>query len=318
MKGLKGFLQASLKRRDFSKLLSTINYPCWMPFYHAVSNEPLAHITHLYPVKSVISFEKELDFFLKHFNIVSQSEINIRKGEKPNLFLSFDDGLIEFDQIIAPILWKKGIPATVFLNSAFVDNKDLFFRYKASILATKLEDKSSKDIHNQTSELLKIPYSEQELLDDLAKDMGINFQEYLKKNPIYLSTDQIKYWNQKGFDFGAHSQDHPLYEKLSLKDQLSQTTNCIKELESQLDFTINSFSFPFTDYGVYPTFFNQLKKEYPQLITFGTAGLKLDPIEGHFQRLPMDDSIGEVSDFFLKNIQRYHLKRMVGKHVYKR
>ncbi len=319
MKGLKGFLQASVLRKDISKLINGLEYPCWMPFYHTVSDQPLAHIKHLYPLKSVELFEQELEFYLKHFTIVSQEDICQKRGQKPNLFLSFDDGLIEFDEIIAPILYKKGVPATVFLNSNFVDNKDLFFRYKASILASELEARNTgSDIQNSISELLKIDYANKELLDSLAKDMAIDFKDYLDKKPIYLSTDQIKHWKHRGFDFGAHSQDHPLYEKLNLQEQLSQTRNCIEELKSLLGFPINSFSFPFTDFGVFPTFFSELKKDYPELLTFGTSGLKLDPVDNHYHRLPMDDSLGKIDDFFIKNIQRYHLKRILGKHIYKR
>ncbi len=317
---LKGFIQASgFGGKDFSKLLSNSKYPCWMPFYHAVSNEPLAHIKHLYPVKSLELFEQELEFYLKHFTIVSQEDIQKPAKNKPNLFLSFDDGLIEFDTIIAPILHKKGVPATVFLNSAFIDNKDLFFRYKASILASKLSEKGNKDVLIKSiKDLLAIEYSNQHQLDLLAVDMGINFKDYLKEKPIYLGTDQVKFWKNKGFDFGAHSHDHPLYEKLSLQEQLQQTTGCIKSLEASLEFNISSFSFPFTDYGVYPAFFEKLKEAYPNLSTFGTAGLKLDPIPNHFQRLPMDNSLGNVQEFFAKNIQRFHMKRLLGKHIYKR
>ncbi len=319
MKGLTGFLQTSFKGQDFSKILSGITYPCWMPFYHGVCDKPLAHIKHLYPVKSVALFQKELDFYLEHFNIVSLSEIRNKPSDKPNLFLSFDDGLVEFNDVIAPILQKKGIPATVFLNSDFVDNKNLFFRYKASILATELESRSrSTNLDKSIKELLNISYHNSKQLDDLARDMSIDFEDYTQHNPIYLSTEQIKHWKTEGFDFGAHSKDHPLFEKLSLEEQLTQTTQCITELESMLGFTIESFSFPFTDYGVVPAFFEALKKAHPNLITFGTAGLKLDPINDHFQRLPMDNSTGDVKQYFTKQIQRYHLKKLAGKHIYKR
>jgi hypothetical protein len=36
-----------------------------------------------------------------------------------------------------PILRRKGVPATVFVNSDFVDNQDLFFRFKAALIIDK-------------------------------------------------------------------------------------------------------------------------------------------------------------------------------------
>ena len=35
------------------------------PFYHAVSDEELIHIKHLYKVRTVKEFERDLDFLLK-------------------------------------------------------------------------------------------------------------------------------------------------------------------------------------------------------------------------------------------------------------
>ena len=59
-------------------------------------------------------------------------------GEKQlsqgKVFLSFDDGLREVYTIIAPILKERGLPATFFITTDFIDNKKLFYRNKASLL----------------------------------------------------------------------------------------------------------------------------------------------------------------------------------------
>lgn len=109
------------------------------PFYHSVSDSYLAHIHHLYHPKTTKQFISDLDFLLKHYCPMDINEVisfrdSSKKRSKPGFFLSFDDGLKEFYEIIAPVLLKKGIPAACFLNSGFVDNKDLFYRYKASLL----------------------------------------------------------------------------------------------------------------------------------------------------------------------------------------
>lgn len=316
-----GFIKAFVPKGDFEMLIKHFNYPCWMPFYHTISDRPLAHIKHLYALKSVSDFEREIDFYGKYFNCISQDDIGSNKSGKPDLFLSFDDGLIEFHEIIAPILLKKGIPATVFLNSSFIDNQDLFFRYKASILIEELkkQNKTISDFYpDGTFDLLKLNYADNALLDTLADAVGVDFKSYLKEQPIYLNTKQIKQLQVQGFQFGSHSKDHPLYEEISLDEQLNQTCNSLKELENKLGFPMNTFSFPFTDFGVSSSFFEALRQRLPQLKTFGTAGLKIDPVESHYHRIPMDDCLGDVEIFFRKNIQRYYLKKTVGKHRYKR
>jgi hypothetical protein len=68
--------------------------------------------------------------------------------KKPLLHLSFDDGLSACYDTIAPILLRKGVPATFFLNPAFIDNKALMFRYKISLCLNALDtviDKLGKE-----------------------------------------------------------------------------------------------------------------------------------------------------------------------------
>ena len=54
------------------------------------------------------------------------------------MFLSFDDGLREIANEIAPLCRQVGVPATFFVNSASLDNRFLCFRNKASLLIEKL------------------------------------------------------------------------------------------------------------------------------------------------------------------------------------
>ncbi|HYQ58821.1 MAG TPA: polysaccharide deacetylase family protein, partial [Draconibacterium sp.] len=114
------------------KLLAS-KTPVFLPFYHVVSNKKLPHILN-YPVINEKEFERELDFYLKYFTPVTLEEL-VNSSTAGNCFhISIDDGLKECTEVIAPILYKKGIPATFFVNSGFVDNKNLFHRYKASLL----------------------------------------------------------------------------------------------------------------------------------------------------------------------------------------
>ncbi len=98
------------------KSLLKINTPVFQPFYHVVSNDKLPHILN-YNYRNTYQFEKELDFYLKYFKPVSLSELMTGKKLPKKVFhLSFDDGLKECAEIIAPILLRKGVPATFFVN----------------------------------------------------------------------------------------------------------------------------------------------------------------------------------------------------------
>ncbi len=185
----------------------------FLPFYHSVQDgAPIPHLQHLYKLRTVSQFESDLDFLLEYYRPVDLPElIDMVKEKRPSqtatFFLSFDDGLREVYDIVAPILKRKGVPATFFLNSAFVDNKDLFFRYKASILVDRIKKtRPSEALIKQLGACLETPvlsvneicksilgvsYQQQKILDDIAPLLEVDFADYLKTREPYLKTAQI-------------------------------------------------------------------------------------------------------------------------------
>lgn len=276
-----------------------------LPVYHIISDEDVPHIKNLYPVKSPRKFIEDLDFLLKHFKPIDYFEFEqlVKSDEEPkqpSFLLSFDDGLREFHDVIAPILLKKGVPALCFLNSDFIDNKALFYRYKVSLLIEELSKGGNKagiaewfskhgaghtDIK---SLLLSIKYDQQDILDELAEVLNYSFDEYLLNKQPYLSSEQINSLKAKGFQFGAHSIDHPEYRFLSQEEQLRQTKESMEKVCSQFDLDYKTFAFPFTDHGVKKEFFDKVKGGNVADITFGCAGQKKEQFAGHYQRIPLE------------------------------
>jgi len=273
-----------------------------LPFYHAISDEKLPHIQHLYPVKNVSSFIQDLDFLLKYYQPIDFfefKEITSQKKvpKKPSFLLSFDDGLKEFYHVIAPILIQKGIPAVCFVNSAFVDNKALFFRYKASLLIEhiinnpklqrEVQDFFGNDVHF-FSNLLAISYSNRDSLDQLAMIIDVQFEDFLKNQKPYLDSIQISSLIEQGFHFGAHSVYHPEYQYISYAEQINQTEESVNFLNQNFSIDYKTFSFPFTDYNVSKRFFDEINAREITDITFGCAGQKKDTAQNHFQRIPFE------------------------------
>lgn len=279
-------------------------------FYHAVSDQDIIHIKHLYKVRTTKEFEKDLDFICKNFvptDILTFLE-KLRNNEplRQNSFiLSFDDGLREFHEIIAPILLRKGIPAICFLNSGFIDNHDLFFRYKASILVEKIKTTQSKAVMKKAESwmikkqfplkdisqtILTLNYSNRSLLDELAEILESNFNSYLNDVEPYLTGVQIESLIHKGFHFGSHSIDHPQYEEIDLNEQLRQTRESTNVITSRFHLNYKLFSFPFTDFGVPEQFFREVFQAVHPIadLTFGCAGLKNDSYKRNIQRIPLE------------------------------
>lgn len=285
------------------------------PFYHLVSNEQCPHIRNLYPVKSISKFEEELDFFQKYFEPITLNEIltHIENGtqpQKPSFFLSFDDGLKECHSIIAPILIKRNLKAAFFINTDFVDNQALFFRYKVSLLIEQLKNKNTTF---SKEDLLNLKYSDTQKINQLAKDFMIDFQHFLEEEKPYLGWGEIKDLHEQGFTIGAHSKDHPMYAQISLEEQIHQTQNSMDELVNRLNLNHRFFSFPFTDSGVHEEFFQWMHQNGNVDLSFGTAGIKDDEFPRNLQRIPMDNNLNSTSTFILKNTLFYQLKKFLRK-----
>ena len=217
---------------------------------------------------------------------------------------------------------NRGIPAAFFFNTDFIDNQDLFFRYKASLILDRLENNDyprtvlenfQRRYHlmrvgriNVRELVLGVTYRRRAELDEMAKLVDLDFTAFLKVKKPYLSSTQISELARSGFYIGAHSKDHPLFTDLAQDEQFSQYRNSLTLVQQEFGLTYGLFSFPFTDEGVSPSFFTALSTEgMPPLdATFGTAGLKEDPVNFHFQRIPME----------MKKIPAYRILK--GEYIY--
>jgi len=124
------------------------SYNLLIVYYHLVSDGHSPHIKHLYQHKKVKDFIQDLEFLLKHHSPVGlQDVIAWIKGESSlpenSFLLTFDDGFREVYDVIARILMEKGVPAAVFITIMFLDNQDLFYRNKASLIVEEMQNKIS-------------------------------------------------------------------------------------------------------------------------------------------------------------------------------
>ncbi len=200
----------------FSFFTRIFNKIPFLPFYHAIGyQEELPHIKNLYTPRNKEQFISDLDFFLQYFEPIDLFELikrieenNFMKNGKPIFHLSFDDGLRQVYDVAKNILIQKGIPATIFINPNFLDNKELFFRYEESL-----------------------------------RKENINPENFLKEYKPYLTTQQIESLINQGFTFGGHSMDHPHYYEISEDEQLNQTLNSISYTKKKIQLRLQHFFF---------------------------------------------------------------------------
>lgn len=98
------------------------------------------------------------------------------------------------------------------------------------------------------------------------------------------------------------------------KLQLKETLESVSFLKNNFHQNEILFSFPFTDFNVKKSFFEQITDEID--LTFGTANMKKDEIVTNLQRIPMERAEYKDAESILKAEYLFFiLKKMVGRHI---
>lgn len=286
--------------------------PLLCPYHHLVADEPIPYIAPLYKFKNTRQFEKDLDYLLRYFRPVSLSDVIGHLSSSPDaplpprsFLLCFDDGLRQAYDIALPILRAKGIPAALFLNPCFIDNKIIFHNFKKGWLLHRLSLTSPgqatigevcrllngytafdgkplagrfPSAGNLRAAISRIDYNTRSVLDPLAGLLEVRWDEFARDHRPAMTLSQLNDWIAKGMDVGAHSMDHPVYSRIPLEDQLTQTLDSMDWVSDNLHIRHRAFAFPHTDTGVSSAFFQRLfeSPRRPDLVLGNSTGMLED------------------------------------------
>lgn len=279
-----------------------------VPLYHIVSDEHAPHVEHLYPYKNTTQFRADLAFLLKYFRPVTLGDLleSLDTGRPlpANAFhMTFDDGHREVADVAAPILKELGIPATFFVNTGFLDNGQLGFSHKASLLIDRCRrgdaerfDAAAREVFADNdipytdfrTAMMLVKHHEAQVLDDIASRAGVSFDAYLAEAKPYLTCRQVRDLLSDGFTIGSHSIDHPLYELLPADRQVRQTMESMAQVKETFSLDYGAFAYPFCDDGVPAEQMDMLVESGCVDISFGTQIFKPTVHRRHLQRVAFD------------------------------
>jgi peptidoglycan/xylan/chitin deacetylase (PgdA/CDA1 family) len=297
-----------------------------------VSDEEVLHVKHLYGYKRVKHFREDLDFLLKNYVSIGLLDVMEFLGKGNALpdkavLLTFDDGFREMYEIVAPILWEKGVSAIFFVNSGFVDNRGLCYQHKASILVDRLRNGISSSLVDEIQQVLgraklncadiitsvlSLDYQHKDIIDEIASLMDLDFDNYLASSKPYLTSEQIEGLTSRGFFIGAHSIDHPFYSSLSLEDQLYQTEESIKFVREKFCLNYGAFAFPHGDSGVSGKFFMEIYASGLINVSFGSAGMMNELFPRHIQRFSLERPYMAAKNIIALQFARKYYRLLKG------
>ncbi|MCP4311133.1 MAG: polysaccharide deacetylase family protein [Bacteroidetes bacterium] len=299
------------------------------PFYHVASDQQLPHLKHLYRYRNEAQFERDIEQLLSSFEPISITDFlegDPGPGSKRRMVLSFDDGLAECHSFIAPFLKRKGIPAVFFLNNDFIDNRGLFYRYKASILVEYLQNERAALI--KAAEFLIIPEQQVKdailmsnhrqipLLDALSLHVGLDYAVYQRDQPVYMTTEQVQHLVKLGFHMGAHSMDHPEFFRMEEKKMEANVSMSMEDIRKRFTVKPACFAFPFTSDGIPERVIDEILAEGIADVIFGTAGLKRTGKRRFIQRIPMEAYAMDAKQALKAEYLAYLFKGLMGKNGY--
>lgn len=215
-------------------------------------------------------FDYHINYLSKNFKIVSLSNLSemIRNGNVPEkaVVITFDDGYKDNYEFAFPILKKYNAPATVFLATGPVEEKNLFWwdKINYALFHTDMESIDLNHIGayqlccnedkvlaglNIQEKLKKMDNNKKEtVIEELINLTDVNIPEKLGKKYL-LSWNEIKKMNKNNIEFGSHTVTHPILTNVSLDKAKWELINSKKCIEENLETEVESFAYPNGDFN---------------------------------------------------------------------
>lgn len=260
--------------------------------YHQASPQFDKKLNGQYIWTPIDFLERQLDFLKNNYQITGLMDgvSKLRKGElkETAVAITFDDGDISVQKYIIPLLERMKLPATFFINTAYLNNLkpgywfNIFSHIQAdNDLSSKYLSRELKEIastlrNTNDQEYYRNKYMIIEKLGDLLKD----------KIQFYISENFLEGIDPELFTIGLHGHEHQRFSMMTKEWQRSNLLENINRL-SRFKAYKPVFAIPFgkeRDWNVDTLeICRQLKLEY----TYSNGGYNTKNMTG-IKRIPAD------------------------------
>jgi len=231
--------------------------------YHRV-DESDAH-PNLYPRVTVSpsAFDAQMGHLAKKYHVISMPELLFlsRHGSAlpPNtVMITFDDAYCDFAGQAWPILKRYNLPVTLFVPTAFPGQPsrsfwwdDLYYALRATErrqeldtpagrIALATEADRQQALTRLRDHVKSLPHDQaMAWVDDMCRQLGRPMPER-----TVLSWDTLRQLAGEGVTLGAHTQTHPLLNRVSLETARTEAVNSLRDLEREIGSALPIFAYP--------------------------------------------------------------------------
>ena len=208
------------------------------------------------------AFASQIEWFSKHYQIVSAAEVlEASRGRRPlpprALLLTFDDAYRDFAECAWPLLRRKGLPATLFVPTAFPDQKDRAFwwdRLHSGLEGTQrnsLETPAGRLPLGSSVERRRAFVALRRRIKQLSHASAMQWVDELCKTlaapppeTAVLNWSELRTLAGQGVTLCPHSRTHPLLPQLPVDQAREEIVGSVQDLARNVGPTLPIFAYP--------------------------------------------------------------------------
>ncbi len=231
--------------------------------YHRVDDP--ARCAGVYPriMVSPREFEQQMHYVAARYTVISMAELMDAvqgAGALPprSLLITFDDAYVDFAENAWPILRGLGLPATLFVPTAFPDHPERVFWWDRLYHALALAD-GEREVQAPVGRFpLSTPAQREQAfsqLRDYAKTLPhVETMEWVEQvcrtldapppPASVLSWQALRGLAQEGVTLGAHTRNHPILTRVSPEVMRQEAIDSWEDLEREIGAIPPIFAYP--------------------------------------------------------------------------
>lgn len=207
------------------------------------------------------SFAAQMEYLARHYRVVAVQDVLAALREEATLppravLITFDDAYVDFAEHAWPVLRRLGLPVTVFVPTAYPDHPERVFWWDRLYQAVSDPSRSALNTPEgriplgsagQRRRAFKRLREHVKTLDHdaaMAWIAAVCGEPIPPPEPTVLGWEALRQLARQGVTLGAHTQTHPLINRVSLARAQAEALGSLADLRREIGDVLPIFAYP--------------------------------------------------------------------------